>query len=325
MMVIAASSLIAKFLSSDSSLLMLVFFLAIYIVIDNLAIFFQAIFRAYEKMEYEAICRILQSLILLAFSAIFIFNNSSIINISYGFVLSSLASLVFSLFALGTLFSISSFKIKPKTWGKLFSGVWPFLFSGIFYMLYYETSSIMLGMFSTMENVGYFNAAYNLFIAVFLVPDIITMSFFPKLSFYYQHDKKEFQKNFLYLKKIMIIVGLFFSFILFFLSGFIISKIYSPDYSVSTSILKILSLIIVFKFLSHTYTWFLTSSDEQKQNFKIQGFAALLNIVLNYILIGKYNVMGAAVATVITELFLLVFYFLFFKIKFKKINLLLNS
>ena len=121
----------------------------------------------------------------------------------------------------------------------------------------------------------------------------------------------------------MFVTGLLVTVFLFAASG-LVMKIYSDKYSESISILKVLSLIIIFKFLSHAYTWFLVSADEQKKNFKIQGVAALLNIMLSFIFIIKFGVMGAAYATVVTELFLLSAYFAFYRLKLYKINLALN-
>jgi O-antigen/teichoic acid export membrane protein len=42
----------------------------------------------------------------------------------------------------------------------------------------------------------------------------------------------------------------------------------------------------------------------------IMGGAALINIILNFILIPKYSYFGAAIATVASEVFLLIFYLL---------------
>ena len=78
-------------------------------------------------------------------------------------------------------------------------------------------------------------------------------------------------------------------------------------------------VVVFFKFLSYVYNWFLLSSDEQIGVLAISGFASILNIILNYFLIIKYSAMGAAAATIITELFLLAFYYLFFRIKWHRI------
>lgn len=319
LVVLGLIAFIIQFLGKEPEVVRLVYFLAFYIVINNFVTFFQSIFRANEKMQYETICRAIQGLSLLALSAFFIINNNSILTISYAYIGAALIGVLFSLIFIWRYFSKFFLKIDWKICKEILKKAWPFLFSGIFYMIYFRIGSVMLGMFSNMKEVGYYNAAHNLFIAVFIIPEIITISFFPKLSYFYEKDKLRFRKMFSNFKLIIIITSLPLTIFLFLLSDFIIIKIYSQEYSASIILLKILSIIILFRFLAHIYSWFLTSVNEQKQVVKVEGLAALLNIVLNYFLIIKYQAMGAAIATLITGLVLLVFYYLFFRIKWNTI------
>jgi len=317
LIVLGLIAFIIQFLGKEPEVIRLVYFLAFYIVINNFVTFFQSIFRANEKMQYETICRAIQGLSLLALSAFFIINNNPILTISYAYIGAALIGVLFSLIFIWRYFSKFFLKINWKICKKILKKSWPFLFSGIFYMIYFRIDSVMLGMFSNMKEVGYYNAAYNLFIAIFIIPEIITMSFFPKLSYFYERDKLKFRKIFSNFKLIIVIISLPLTVLLFLLSDFVIIKIYSQEYSASINLLKILSIIILFGFLARIYSWFLTSADEQKQVAKVQGLAALLNIILNYFLIIKYQAIGAAIATLITGLALLVFYYLFFRIKWK--------
>jgi O-antigen/teichoic acid export membrane protein len=322
--VIGIIAFLTRFLEKDITTIRLVYFLSFYIVINSFTTFLQAIFRAYEKMQYETFCQLVQNISLLGLSAIFIFNGGSILAVSYIFAWTALVGFFLSIFFIQRYFSKILLKIDFKICREILEKAWPFLFAGIFYMIYFEIGTVMLGVFSDMKEVGYYNAAYNLFLAAFIIPDIITMSFFPKLSYFYNKDKPELKKMFFNFRYIMILVGFFSAIILFFSSDFIITNIYSSQFSNSIVLLKILSLIIIFKFLSYTYSWFLTSADEQKQVLKIQGLAALLNIVFNYFLIIRYDSLGAVIATVITEIFLLVFFYLSFRKKWGRIYKLNN-
>ncbi len=319
LIVTALTASIIRFLSKDPVVINLIYFLSLYIIINNFGVLLQAIFRAYEKMEYEAICRIAQSLSLLILATFFILNNSTVLTISVLYLIASLIGVAFSLFFLKRYFFKTSLKADLETWKEIIKKVWPFLFSGIFYMMYFVMGPVMLGIFSSMEEVGYYNAAYNLFIAAFIIPSIITVSFFPKISYFYEKNKVGLKKIFSNYRLVMLVTGLLLSIGLFFLSDLFLIKIYSVDYLPSVFLLKILSFIILFKSLSYVYNWFLFSSDEPKKVLVTSGFAALLNVILNYFLIIKYNAMGAAIAVVITELFLLALYYIYFKIKWHKI------
>ena len=179
--------------------------------------------------------------------------------------------------------------------------------------------SVMLGIFSNMEEVGYYNAAYNLFLAVFIVPSVVTMSFFPKISYFYEKNKTELQKIFFNYRLVMVAIGFLLSIGLFLSANFLVIKIYSLDYSASVALLKVLSFIILVKSLSYVYNWFLSGSNEQKKVLVASGLASILNIILNYFLIIRYNAMGAIIATAIIELFLLAVFYLYFKKKWHEI------
>lgn len=313
------TALIIRLLSQDLLVINLVYFLSFYIVINNFAVLFQAIFRANEKMEYEALCRITQSLCLLVLSAFFIMNKSSVLIISFVFLLASFIGVALSLFFLRAYLFRPSLKTDFKIWKEITKKVWPFLFSGIFYMIYFSMGSVMLGIFSNMKEVGYYNAAYNLFLAVFIVPSVITMSFFPKISYFYEKNKTEFRKIFFSYRLIMVAVGLLLGIGLFLSANFLVAEIYSSDYLSSALLLELLSFVIFIKSVSYVYNWFLSGSNEQKKVLTASGFASLLNIVLNYFLIIKYNALGAIIATAVTELFLLVVFYLYFRKKWDKI------
>lgn len=319
LIVMALIALVIRFVSKETAIINLVYFLSAYIIINNFAAFFQAIFRANEKMEYEAASRIAQSIILLILSVFFIFSKSSIFIISLGFLIISFMGVAFSLFFLKKYLFLPSFKFNLIICKEIIKKVWPFFLSGLFYMIYFTMGSIMLGLFSKMKDVGYYNAAYNLFFAVFIIPDIITMSFFPKISYFYEKDKEQLKKVFSHYQIIMVCTGFLLSIILFLLGDFFIVKIYSLNYQPSIALLKILSFAVLLKSVSYIYNWFLFGSDEQKKVLSVSGFAALLNIIINYFLIAKYGAKGAAITTVATELFLLLFFYSYFKIKWRRI------
>jgi O-antigen/teichoic acid export membrane protein len=319
LLTIGLAATIIEFLSQDPIVINLVYFLSLYIVINNFGVLFQAIFRANEKMEYEAFCRILQSVALLLSAAFLILSNSSVLIISFAFLAASFIGAGFSLLFIRTYLFKPSFKVNLKIWKEIVKKAWPFLLSGAFYMIYYVMGSIMLGLFSDMKEVGYYNAACNLFFAVFVIPDVITVSFFPKISYFYEKNKTDFKKIFFHYRKTMIIAGLLAGTGLFLLSDLFVNIIYSSAYFPSIFLLKILSFMMFFKSLSFVYNWFLFSSDEQKKVLIASGLAALLNIILNYFLIIRYNAVGATVSMVITEIFLLAVFYFYFKKKWRRI------
>jgi len=309
--------IVSQFLNENEQTLKLIYFLGLYVVVNNFATFFQSVFRAYEKMYYETICRGVQGIILLLLSVFFIANSASILTISYVYIFSAIIAFLLSLFFIRCYFEKFFLRVKWKICKEILKESWPFLFSGIFYMIYFKIDSVMLGLLSNMKEVGYYGAAYNLLIAVFIVFEIITMSFLPKMSYFYKTNNEKFKSLFKKFKLVLLSAAAFFAVFLFIFSGSLIFLFYSENYSISAVILKIFSFLVLFRFLSYAFGWFLTFADEQRKKLKILGVSALLNIILNYFLIIQYQALGAAISTLVTELFLLGAYYAASKNKLK--------
>jgi len=82
---------------------------------------------------------------------------------------------------------------------------------------------------------------------------------------------------------------------------------YGPEYYGSVVALQVLiwatSVMFVNQLLSSTYI----ASGNQKIMVKLSVFAAVLNVVLNLVLIPSYSYAGASIATLVTEFALMVY------------------
>lgn len=309
----------AQFLNKTPEVRTLIYLAGIWIIIQNFTQFFQSIFRAFEKMQYEALSKIIYSCLLFGIAFFAIWQNLEIKAIIQSYIYASLIAFIFTLILIRKNFTKFWTKIDFDFWKGLLKEAWPFLLSSIFFMVYFKIDTVMLGMLSTNKEVGIYNAAYIIYAGIFILPEIITISFFPKMSETYKKNREIFKKIFFNFRNTLIILSLPLFALLFFWNNLIINFFYNQEYQGSILILKILSIILLFRLFTYSYGWFLTSTDEQKQKVKSQGICALVNIILNYFLIIKYHAIGAAVATLITELVLLNFYYFYFRKKWNRI------
>jgi O-antigen/teichoic acid export membrane protein len=88
----------------------------------------------------------------------------------------------------------------------------------------------------------------------------------------------------------------------------IILLIYGPNYQNSIIALQILSWDVLLVFLLGCISFLLVSINRQHQMALLAGCTALINIILNLILIPTYSYVGSAFATIAAESFLLVAY-----------------
>ncbi len=299
------------FITSDPNIRKIIWILAGFSLIGNFSESIYAFFRARQRMEYQSWGTVLEGLIVAGVGFFIIFNFPTVINLSYGYLLSVLISLAFIL----TLFCFKVFPLRIswriEVWKKFLRMSWPLALASLFGAFYVYIDSVMMGYLGQITETGWYNAAYRLVISTTIPMGIIVMNFYPVLSKLFKESKKELQRVWNYQMELMIILALPLMIGGIVLAPQIINFVYGADFTPSILAFQILILMVVLAFLSSPFSQVLIASNQQKKFFWITISGAVINIILNLILIPKFSLYGAAVATVITYLLILFLFFLF--------------
>ena len=178
---------------------------------------------------------------------------------------------------------------------------WPLLFVGIFYSIFYWTDSLMLGFFTDVKHVGIYSAAITIISLFSIAPDLFMQLFFPLVSFKMSEGKKEIVKGitqqvtkWIYLLNIPIFL------ILIIFPEKLLLLLFNDKFLEAVLPLQILSLGALFASIIGLSINLLSIIG--KTRLILRNFIALtgLNIILNLILIPKYGMIGASIATLIT-------------------------
>lgn len=296
-------AVIIQFLGKDSQEIKLVYFLGIFNILNTFATFFQAIFRAYDKMHYETIARFLQSMALLALTILFITNQGSILTVSYAYIIGAIIGLNFSLIFIWRYFNHFHLKINWNICKELIKQAWPFALSAIAIIIYYNIGIVLLGLFKSDEEVGYYNAAFNIITTLTTGLSLLLMAIFPTLSNLFKHSLEKFKimtQDFIKFIYLFSLPGIIF---LFFNAQLIIQIIYGNKFIYSSD--YILQILLWAILIMSNYAIFgigLSASDQQKKYLRGVIIGAVFNIIVNLLLIPKFGMFGCAYATIFTEL-----------------------
>jgi O-antigen/teichoic acid export membrane protein len=199
------------------------------------------------------------------------------------------------------------FKIEYSLVKKIILEALPIAVSTVFVMIYFRIDTVMLSFLTNDTDVGFYSAAYRITEALTFIPSVLMVSIYPIMSNYFHEKNKAFNYIYTMSFKLLFTSGLLIATVITFLSEKIILEIYGSEYYGSVAALQILiwatSVMFVNQLLSSTYI----VSGNQNTMAKISAFAALLNVGLNLILIPSYSYMGASIATLITELIVMVY------------------
>jgi len=286
----------------------IVYIFGIYFAIKTLSDVNKGIFRVFEKMEYEAIVRIISEITLLILGMSVLYLGYGLIAFVSVYLFTGIQELI-----LGCLISEKKF-IKSKTeldlsfFKKTAKIALPLVMLSFFSFVFVKIDTIMLSFMKGDAVVGWYSAAYALTYSFKPFPQMLITALFPLISYYYIYSKDSLKTTYEKSFKYMLLLGLPIALGITLLSDKIIILFYGEQFINSIIALQILSWDVLLIFLYNPFGAILVSMDRQNVMALIFCFTAVLNIALNLVLIPPFSYVGSAIATIVSEGILLIIY-----------------
>ena len=209
---------------------------------------------------------------------------------------------------------LKSLKV-PSLKGIFFESA-PFGLAGLFYLIYFQSDLIFLKYLVGEQAAGIYAASFAVLMVIYYIPGIIYQKYLlPKIHAWANFDKEALLIVFQAGNGLMLSLGLILSLLIYFFAPLFVPLFFGSDYLESIKALQILAVCIPIRFLATSIESPLYTLNFMKWKTGIMGLVALLNIVLNYLLIPSFSYIGAAIATVISELTLLFLYLVIVNLK----------
>jgi len=181
----------------------------------------------------------------------------------------------------------------------------PFAAFAIFQRLYVYLDSVLLSVLANEMYVGIYQIPFKIVFALQFLPLAFTASLYPALSYYWLNNRKQllisFQRalNYLMIISLPIILGVIV------LADKII-LLFDSAYGKAVLPLQIIIVALLFIFLNFPIGSLLNACDKQKRNTFNMALTVAFSVVLNLILIPKYQAVGAAITVLFTNLFMFI-------------------
>lgn len=178
---------------------------------------------------------------------------------------------------------------------------WPLVMAGFATMVYLKIDQVMLQQILGSEAVGQYAAAARLSEAWYFIPIAISSSVFPAIVRAKKMDKEIYFNRLRHLFSCVVWIAFVIAIPVTFLSDEIIYFLYGNAYWQAGKVLMIHIWAAIFVFLGEATTrWFVAEGFQKKLLFRTL-FGAFFNVLLNIVFINKYGIMGAALATIISQ------------------------
>ena len=266
-------------------------------------------FQAKVKSKYVVHAQFVQLIISSIVKIILVVNEAPLIWFA------SVYSLDVIVLAMGLVFAylyngdnIFSWKWSFETSKYLLHDSWPLILAGVVISVYMKIDQVMIKEMLGAKEVGLYAAAVKLSEAWYFIPMAIASSLFPAIINAKVYQKEVYYQRLQKLYDLMVWIAIAIALPTTFLSTLVVEFLYGKEYLGSSSVLIIHIWTAVFVFLGVASSKYLLAENFIKKSFYRAFIGALLNIIMNYYLIGIIGIQGAAISTLVSHFFAAYFY-----------------
>lgn len=272
---------------------------SLFILFFSLSGFVVAIFNAFNNFKPNLVRSLVYEFSRLFFIVMLVSVGLSVTGALLGFVIASFFALTALLVLLLKKYRSLVFgSIKPIQRKRVVRFTSYLTIGSITWVVFAYVDSVMIGMFLPAEEVGHYRAAYNIIGAIAGLVSIPTVMF----PVFVQLEGRELKNAFNRVFKYTAIFSFPIVFGLIHLGKQLIGFVYGNDYLPAVPVLYVLSFLILRSALGF---WGVIFSAKEKPEYPvyISFFAMILNIILNYFMILRWGIVGAGIATVVSNVF----------------------
>ena len=173
-------------------------------------------------------------------------------------------------------------------------------------LLMIQTDRLMLSVLKPSISVGIYSLAYRIFDLVLVLPTFFMNAMYPVLIKLKSDNPQKYPPAVFKSIGILIASAVLITIVGLILSPIVIPLIWGREMVGSISAFNILILGAVFFFATAHLSWVIVIEGKQRYLPVVYGLGFIFNVVVNAIVIPQYDYIGAAWATVITEVLVLV-------------------
>lgn len=286
---------------SDPALVWLVFVVGLTLIFQPMSTI-SHLFNAQVKTKYVTYITIVIAIVLPLLKLIFVYLSFDIFAFAFLLVLEAV------IFSLGYWWLyVKVFRYSPREW-KVSKSVfwwllrqsWPLALASLSGYIYGRIDQVMIQGLIDSRSVGWYDIAVRMSELLTFFPAILVGSLFPAVINARKNSLIEYKKRLKMLSLLCVSLTLVSAVVLFAIAPILVRFLFGEDFLPSVAILRVYlwsSVGTIFVVLIQNY---LIAESKQLYFLLYSIFGAVLNIILNILLIPIWGVLGAAYATLLT-------------------------
>ena len=201
-----------------------------------------------------------------------------------------------------------SLHLDRDSFADLYRSSSPIWISGLLMALHWRVGIFYLERFSTGEALGDFGAAYKILEAVRILPWLLCMAIFPRLSREAAHPTGEgFRTAYVFVLKLLLVLAVPFAAGFFLLARPLVRFLYPPEYADAVLPMLWMAAAILPMFLNGLFGYGVVAREKQTLMIRVYSTGVLFQLVAGRLLVPQYGAVGAAISYLAGETALLIF------------------
>jgi polysaccharide transporter, PST family len=173
----------------------------------------------------------------------------------------------------------------------------PLIFAGLMMMIYTRIDQVMLGQMTGDGVVGVYSAAAKIAEFWYVLPTMLLQSLYPGIIAAKNINSSTYANYLQRLFDSMAVASWLFALPLCLFAGSVITLLYGKAYVGAATVLSVYVMSGIFVMVGHVREYWVTVENCTRFSLYSTSLGALVNIILNLILIPRYGAVGAAYAT----------------------------
>lgn len=190
--------------------------------------------------------------------------------------------------------------VDPAMWGRLLRACAPIGITGLFVALINRVDFLMLERFTSLQDVGFYGAAYKVTTTLEAFPLLVFGSLYPLMARYAATDPGRLRRVYYRATLGLAAIGVLIGVTTTVLAPWIVRVLFGPAFAPAAAPLAVLVWASVCVYAALAGGNLLISVGRERVSLWANGAGMVLNVALNLFLIPRFGAVGAAAATAVT-------------------------
>jgi O-antigen/teichoic acid export membrane protein len=281
--------------------------LAVGLIPSNLADAITAVFRAYEKFEIPALIATIATFIKVTIGAAVLLAGWSLIGLAATSLITNMVTLVLLAWLVGRTIYRPKLQAENLPLGAMLKDAFPLMINEFLATAFFRIDQILLKPQRGNAEAGYYNVAYKFIDGLLILPSAFTLAIFPVMSRYAQGQPDSLLRATTLSLRWLVMIALPIALLTTRYADGIVLAFGGPEFLPESSIaLQLLIWFLPFSFVNSLVQYVLIAAGQQHQLTRAYLVALFFNIIANLIAIRFFGLYGAAIVTVLSEIALLI-------------------